>query len=119
MKDFQNYLKVMLEAAAASDKAPVTNLESATTPIQAYMAYRRELNDLMSKVQGALEKVEMQIDAVGGKVGGYLDTAKTRLDITAQTASFNPTKARPAINRNRNQAMVDKYAPQATQGEGQ
>lgn len=117
MKDFQSYLKSFFEAEEMGP-APGGTIESATTPIQAYLAYRRELNDMMTKVQGTLEKVEIQMDAIQGKVGGYLDTAKSKAEIGAQTAAFTPTKARPVINRNRNAALVDKYAP-PQQGEAQ
>jgi hypothetical protein len=39
------------------------------------------------------------------------DTAKTPKEIQRHVESFNPTLARPVIDRARIQAMVDKYKP--------
>lgn len=128
MRDFQNFLRLVVEAegdlpgaeGAEGAEGAVTTIEEANTPTQAFMAYRREANKLMSELEYALTQADKQLAAMGGHTAAFKDTVKTKDQLAAHLGQFQTATPRPTIDRSKIAAMVGKYKgsapPPATPG---
>jgi hypothetical protein len=113
MRDFQAILRLMIEGdeAAAADPgaAPSVTLDAATTPSQAYMAYRREASKLIGDLEFAMAQADKQLAAMSGHASAYKDTVKTKDQLQQHLGQFQTATPRPTIDRSKIAAMVGKY----------
>lgn len=123
MRDFQDYLKRMVEdgeeptgdPAAAGPVKPGVSLDQAKSPAEAFMAYQRELTGLWGNVKNILVHADTALGNIEGEIEDYLKDALpvNKVDAAVDTA-YKPGRARPTIDRNAIRAMTQKAQGAAT-----
>ena len=126
MKDFQDYLKTIIEGDAAAavgggDPTPArpgVSLDAANNPSEAYMAYKQELSALWQTMKGTLVNADKALETIQQHLTDFTSDAIPLKNVDATVdAAYATKKPRPTIDRSAISAMTNR-AKQAVPGAG-
>ena len=108
MSDFQNLLRLIIEEDETPEH-PGANIDSAKTPAEAYLAYKREFGGLWLSLKTTLLNSNKALENLGGHIDGYTGNSLNIKDVdSAVDKAYSPTKSRPTIVRNTVRSMTDR-----------